>query len=70
MVVSLRGGQDALNTFVPFGDGMYYDLRPTIAIPAPDKAGRGKCCRLGNPGKAEGEQAVLKILGVGHLGHP
>ncbi len=38
VLVFLRGGQDALNTFVPFGDGRYYDLRPTIAIPTPDKA--------------------------------
>ncbi len=39
VVVFLRGGQDALNTFVPHGDGRYYDLRPTIAIPTPDKQG-------------------------------
>lgn len=37
VVVFLRGGQDALNTFVPFGDPRYYELRPTIAIPTPDK---------------------------------
>ena len=38
VVVFLRGGQDSLNTFVPFGDPRYYDLRPTIAIPAAGQA--------------------------------
>ena len=31
-----RGAADGLNIVVPFGDKHYYDLRPTIAIPAPD----------------------------------
>ncbi|MEP7345958.1 MAG: hypothetical protein ABI877_11850, partial [Gemmatimonadaceae bacterium] len=30
-----RGAADALNMVVPFGERAYYDLRPTIAIPAP-----------------------------------
>lgn len=33
-----RGAVDGLNMLVPFGDSEYYDLRPTIAIPAPGKA--------------------------------
>jgi uncharacterized protein (DUF1501 family) len=39
IIVFLRGGQDSLNTLVPFGEGLYYDMRPSIAIPPPDKAG-------------------------------
>ena len=35
-----RGAVDGLNVVVPFGDKHYYDLRPTIAIPAPTK-GKG-----------------------------
>ncbi len=31
--VFLRGGQDQLNTFVPYTDNTYYDIRPTIAVP-------------------------------------
>jgi uncharacterized protein (DUF1501 family) len=31
-----RGAVDGLNVVVPFGDRRYYDLRPTIAIPAPN----------------------------------
>ncbi len=30
-----RGAADGLNVVVPFGEKRYYDLRPTIAIPAP-----------------------------------
>ena len=31
-----RGAVDGLNVVVPFGDRRYYELRPTIAIPAPN----------------------------------
>ena len=30
-----RGAADALNVVVPHGEGAYYRLRPTIAIPRP-----------------------------------
>src|SRR6478752_8925306 len=30
-----RGAVDGLNVVVPFGEKRYYDLRPTIAVPAP-----------------------------------
>jgi uncharacterized protein (DUF1501 family) len=41
VTVYLRGGQDALNTLVPYGEKRYYDLRPTIAIKPPDDAEHG-----------------------------
>ncbi len=42
VVIYLRGGQDPLNTIVPYSDDRYYELRPTIAIPRKDsEAGRG-----------------------------
>jgi uncharacterized protein (DUF1501 family) len=34
VVVYLGGGNDALNTLVPYQDAAYYSRRPTIAIPA------------------------------------
>jgi len=34
VVVYLGGGNDALNTVVPYQDASYYSRRPTIAIPA------------------------------------
>jgi uncharacterized protein (DUF1501 family) len=33
VVVNLQGGNDGLNTLVPFGDPSYYRVRPTINIP-------------------------------------
>jgi len=43
VVIYLRGGQDALNTVIPFKDDRYYEIRPTIAIarPGADKAEKG-----------------------------
>ena len=33
VVVELSGGNDGLNTVVPYGDDAYYRARPTIGIP-------------------------------------
>jgi uncharacterized protein (DUF1501 family) len=37
VVLFLRGGQDALNTVVPYAEGKYYDIRPNIAVPPPNQ---------------------------------
>lgn len=33
VVIYLRGGQDQLNTIVPYSDKKYYEIRPTVAVP-------------------------------------
>ena len=32
ILIELRGGNDSLNTVVPVDDGMYFDLRPRLAL--------------------------------------
>ncbi len=39
ITVFQRGGCDGLNCVVPYFDGRYYDLRPTIAIQPPESGG-------------------------------
>lgn len=38
IVIFQRGGCDGLNTVVPYHDERYYQLRPTIAVAAPDSS--------------------------------
>jgi uncharacterized protein (DUF1501 family) len=38
VAVFQRGAADGLNIVVPFFEKVYYDLRPTLAVPAPGKA--------------------------------
>ncbi len=47
VVIQLGGGNDGLNTVVPFGMNDYYNARPSIAIPAPNAG------RVGNAGALE-----------------
>jgi len=39
VVVQLGGGNDGLNTVVPYGNPAYYKSRQNIAVPAPGKSG-------------------------------
>jgi uncharacterized protein (DUF1501 family) len=39
VVVQLGGGNDGLNSVVPFGHAEYYRRRPRLAVPAPGKGG-------------------------------
>ena len=33
VVIYLRGGQDQLNTIIPYNDRRYYEIRPTVSVP-------------------------------------
>ena len=70
VVVQLSGGNDYLNTLVPYNDGLYYDFRPTVRIeqenvvPLDDRLGfnpnMGPVKRLWDDGK------VAIINGIGY----
>jgi len=36
VVIQLSGGNDYMNTVIPYSDGLYYDFRPVLGIPAED----------------------------------
>lgn len=47
VVVQLAGGNDGLNTVVPFGDAAYYRARPTIGIPGKSVLKLGRNAEVG-----------------------
>ncbi len=69
VLVHLDGGNDALNTLVPYTDPTYYKLRPKIAIPADKvipldtKAGMHPSLAVLKPYWDKGEMAWLQGLG-------
>src|SRR5881296_167577 len=63
-----RGAADGLNIVVPFGEKAYYDLRPSIAIPAPSSAQERAALDLdGFFGLHPSLQPLLEIYKAGHL---
>jgi uncharacterized protein (DUF1501 family) len=50
VVVQLGGGNDGLNTVVPYGADAYYERRPGLAIPAPGKGDGAALVVDGNAG--------------------
>jgi uncharacterized protein (DUF1501 family) len=57
VVVQLTGGNDGLNTVIPFKDDNYYKLRPTIAVPKGQAKGIG-----GDLGLHPAMDAVAKLF--------
>lgn len=72
VVLLLAGGNDGLNTLVPYGSPHYYDARPTIAYPAEevlrlaDSALVGLNPALPNLHRHYGEGKVAIVQGVGY----
>jgi uncharacterized protein (DUF1501 family) len=70
VVVQLGGGNDGLNTVVPFTDEAYYRARPTLAVPAKDVVRVTDTLGLHpNLGKVKGlydKGAMAVIQGVGY----
>jgi uncharacterized protein (DUF1501 family) len=72
VVVLLEGGNDGLNTVIPYGNPTYYARRPTIAYRADDVLALPGADGLGlNPSLAQmarlyGEGKVALIQGVGY----
>jgi uncharacterized protein (DUF1501 family) len=70
VVVQLTGGNDALNTIVPYGEGLYYDMRRTVCIaqedvlPIDDHFGFHPSMRAIKPFWDAGNMAI--IAGVGY----
>jgi uncharacterized protein (DUF1501 family) len=68
VVVFQRGACDGLNTVVPYGDGSYHSLRPTIGIPAPKGGGRDSALDLdGYFGFHPALEALLPLYKEGAL---
>ena len=68
VVVQLTGGNDYLNTIIPFNEGRYHDSRPSVGIPADDVLGIDG--RLGfNPAMAEVKELYDAGEGCGHQRH-
>ena len=70
VVLQLTGGNDALNTIVPYGDGLYFDNRRTVRIPPDevlpidDRFGFNPAMRAIKPFWDKGNMAI--IAGVGY----
>jgi uncharacterized protein (DUF1501 family) len=69
VVLQLTGGNDALNTIVPYGDGLYYDNRKTVRIaqedvlPIDDHFGFHPAMRAIKPFWDNGNMAIINGVG-------
>ena len=72
LVVFLLGGNDGLNTVVPYGMGEYYSLRGSLAVPAeqalklPDSSTIGLSPHLPTVAGLYGQGKVAVVQGVGY----
>ena len=72
VVLQLTGGNDALNTIVPYGNGLYYDNRKTVRIaqedvlPIDNTFGFHPAMRAIKPFWDKGNMAVIAGIGYPH----
>ena len=70
VVIELAGGNDALNTVIPYNNGLYYDFRPAIGIPQEEVLGLDPDLGLNPsmvPFKTLWDQGNLAIInGIGY----
>ena len=72
VVIELQGGNDGLNTVVPYTDDAYYQARPTLAIKASDvvklddRLGLHPAMNSWRPLWDEGQLAVVENCGYPH----
>ena len=70
VVVQLTGGNDGLNTVIPFKNPDYYKLRPTLAIPKTEVKGitpdLGFHPAMGELAKLFEDKSVCVVQGVGY----
>ena len=67
VVIELNGGNDALNTIVPFNNSLYYDHRPGIGIPQQDVLPLGFKGEAGKFGLNPNMPAVKDLWDRGEL---
>jgi uncharacterized protein (DUF1501 family) len=74
LLVFLRGGYDAANVVIPVSSDFYYEVRPTIAIPKPDRANPNAAISLARPNEAVRwglhpalKDSMLPLWQKGHL---
>ncbi len=71
VLIQLKGGNDGLNTVIPFNDDIYYNLRPGISIPKNDASAFSVSSNLGlHPSLAplealygDGQMSVIQNVG-------
>jgi uncharacterized protein (DUF1501 family) len=75
VLVQLAGGNDGLNTLVPFEDPQYYALRPTLALPkekvlpVADGQGLNPACAALRGLLGDGKLAIVQNVGYPNPNH-
>lgn len=65
VVVEMPGGNDGLSMVVPYGEGAYYDARPSVAIPQGDVLALDDRYGLHPALTRVAERGVAAVVGVG-----